>query len=297
MSYAVIFRALLAAPLLLAAPPALAREDFTARATCLGHWGTFTNESVASAEQDNCDGGGQDGDNDISWLEDVTVDAGNAPPMAPAGSDSTTHVYASNLTVGEITNSDDWYGQDFTYLAWHEWTSALYTAFLMKYHAYDSTIGAYSLRCLNTGKLRGRVSSFFQSGSGLGPLCHEQEWRFLAFQYDGSTTNEIETFSSDGAGANTLLDCDGAGEQDCLTKTAGPSDFDVNVLLLVSDGGGATFDGHMQESAFFNEGLTDEEICQFCRCGGRNDVRGVGRVDACNRCIVPAYEGCRRVID
>ena len=283
-----MIRALLV--LLLLVSPALAAEDFTLRDSCKGHWGVFTDGLMASAEVDNCDGVAQDEDNDILWLLDNTVDDDNAPPMAPPGSDSVDN---DITTSGGIFNSEEWGFDDITFVGWYETDTLPFTAILMVYGDDDNEPGSYSLRCQGVvNRLYGHVSDTFSDAS-LFTSCPVDTWMFLGMRYDGGD-DTITVFTSLSQQSNTLVDCvDG-----CETEATGPSDHDKAILLNTGiDVGSAHYDGSQQEKAFFAEAMTDEEVCHLCRCGGLNDVRGVGRVDECNRCIVPDYQGCRRMID
>lgn len=287
-----MIRALLVA--LLFALPAFAAEDFTQRSTCLGHWGVFTDGEVASAEVDNCDAGGQDGENDVDWAISVIVDDSDAPPLAPSGSDSTHHRLEFPFVYGEILGTQAWAFPDFTYVGWSKRVDTELVQILMHYESVADVEGAYSIRCMTAGKLRGRVSSTFSSITTEGGPCPLDTWMLLGIRYDGSVNDEIAVFTSESTKSNTLKDC---GVDPCATEASGPINHNTTVRLLMNQLGAKLYKGNLQEHAFFDEALTDEEICQFCRCGGTSDVRGVGRVDECNRCIVPDYEGCRRVID
>lgn len=105
----------------------------------------------------------------------------------------------------------------------------------------------------------------------------------------------MRAYTSDSSVANSVFDCTG-GSQVCNDE-ATPMSGDHGIILGMNAALGLNHEGNVYEQWFMAELLSEEEMCQVCRCGHPDNVRGVGRVDACNRCIVPSYQGCRRVID
>jgi hypothetical protein len=280
---------------LIAALPVAAREDFTQRDSCKGHWGDFLDGTLATASADSCSGGSQDGDNPVNWnATGTSVDDGDAPSGSRSGADSLLHDYTSDLSVGSVPTIDGQY-LDFSFLQWRKRgvnVSALYS----RRGAGSLAVGDWSVWCNIFFGLRFFMSGTPQDAAG-GPQCTNADWFFSVATYDGTGTDTLKTYASTGQGTRTLFDCDGSGGTDCATEADGPKAgatplaFNSNAVL------GVKYDGNSGEMAYFNEVLSAEEICQACRCAMQANLRGVGRTDECNRCDLPAFQTCRRFID
>jgi hypothetical protein len=285
--------ALVAFVALLLALPADAREDFTQRDTCIFVVDLFTDGVLASARADHCPSGDQGGDNPMLWnAGGSTPDEGNAPPGSPAGADSVDH-NDGILSVG-LTNYNAVH-DDFSFFGWHEPDEDKNSVYLT-----HGSLGAgnWMSYCSALGLFQFHVDTSHQSETGWGVSCAmDRGWAYTGGSYDGSATAEIETHGSESVNARTLLDC-GVGETDCTIEPDGPT-FDAFQYL----GHGSTptltfiYHGSTYELGAFKEAFADEEHCQICRCGSEADLRGVGRTAECNRCDLPSYQTCRRLID
>lgn len=278
---------------LLVAFPAFAAEDFSARDSCKFLFNVFTDGNVTSAEADHCTADpAQLGANDISWDTSVTATE-DAPTGSPAGADSTVHS-DDDAHGGGSTGPDDFGSDDMTTGGWWYFAHNISGMWLVRFGYGGSVDGNFhTVRQSNLDTFM-RLSGTLHSA--VFPHSSTGNWIFLAWSHDaGSGSGMIRSYSSESLIANTLFDCTG-GTQACNTEET-PMVLTHAFSYNISNIGGGNFDGKSYELWYNAETNSHAEICQICRCGYKNDVRGVGRVDACNRCPVPAYEGCRRVID
>jgi hypothetical protein len=285
---------------LLLALPAAAREDFTERNSCKGYWTDFTDGDIETAKLDACDGVNQDGDDPVSWNPAVEppsvgtiVDDGDVPPGSRPGADSLHHEDINNAGVGAVPGIVTAYN-DFTFLGW--WKQDVHggTEIYVRRGGVLFNDADWFLWCNAILGLRFTVSGTNQIATWGRPCI--TNWVFLAGRYDGDVNDEIETHSSQSSVARSLLDC-GGGVQSCNTNATGPKAADTTLAFNSNELAGLDYEGNTAFFAYFGEALSEEEICQNCRCGTPANLRGVGRTAECNRCALPSYQTCRRLID
>lgn len=262
--------------------------DYSALSSCLGHWGIFTDGDIAKAELDRCDDPGQDGANPITWLAGVTVDDDNAPPGTPAGSDSTSHDDTDVLkSAGSIAAVPNWYTtQNLTVGGWYQIVAVDRAFWMWRWGPNVGANGNWALRMQWTPaeRLRGLVNDTEQAAAGLGPTVPDGEWAFLAMSYDGTSTDTIRTFSSEGGLSGTLLDCDGTGLVACNTEAGPLTDWAPELIALNYDqSGNKRYNGQIGPTFYMNVALTSEQLCEICRCGFKGDSSEDRRA-LCNNC-------------
>lgn len=282
--------------LLLLAFPVAAAEDFTQRDTCYWLVNSFTDEDILSAEEDHCPADpAQMGENDIDWAALVTVDPGDAPAGSPAGSDSTLHSYEfASSTMGSIA-VDNFGTADMMIGGW--WKPTRDDGhYLVRYGTNGSNEGEFhALKQSDLDQFWKMSGTRSPAGPDFGHLPTDS-WTFLAFSSNaGSGSGLLRIFTSQSQIANTLFDCTG-GTQDCTSDPVGMT-LTKAFTFHINSVGSMRFVGNAYELWMVAEAPSEGEVCEMCQCGFPGNVRGIGRIDLCNRCEPRPYHGCRRFID
>ncbi len=216
--------------------------DFSADDRCNGLWVVVQNELL-----DQCTAAGQSGTDDMSL--------GSAP------------VETNTQLPPNVTTSSTFYAQDFIP------TDFIELADDADFETTALTICAWFRIDIDTGiipwiskfddfngyELRHQVVTFRRLTAGLG----------TDFEF-GDTTLVIDTWYhscatfDDGAANEICVFLDGELDTACNTS-ANDSNGTAETLTIGdhSDGSGAAFDGHLYEVAYFDDILTDQEICQI----------------------------------
>jgi hypothetical protein len=293
------------AMLLLLGIPVDAAEDFTLRDTCKGHWGDFTDDDIATAILDNCTGANQKGDNPIVNQGTLVSDNGDAPTSSRPGADSFYHDAVSWQSCAPVpTLTGDFLIN--TYVGWWKSDATVATGIRIRKGAGASYAQSWMGWCTSTPQQKFRVFDTDQT-TGAAPACAKDEWIFQSGRYDGDTTELIQTLNSVSTNPGSLLYCKYGDEENCNTRAFGLYVGAEPVGFGCSSNAGARYKGNVGEAAYFAhaddpaEMLSEEEICEMCRCGVRGNVPGRGRVEECaeagNRCETRAYRSrCRRMM-
>lgn len=262
--------------------------DFSTRPTCLALGVAFTDGVMASGEDDHCDAAGQDGENQIDFVElggHNIVDDGDAPAGSVADADS---IYSDGLRVGELLGSDGWDLTNFTLVGW--WKREVADSGAAIYAAVgDGLFPAgeteFTLHCATgDSEVRASVSGTWADASDTGPGCAFEEWVFVAMRHNAGGSGEIRVYSSESTNTAKLVDCDGAGRLNCNTDPVaavptGPDPFLLHNNSILTK----PWIGNIAEFAVFGEAMSDGLICEYCRCGALGNV-AADRAAICNDC-------------
>jgi hypothetical protein len=141
--------------------------------------------------------------------------------------------------------------------------------FLSKYNWTPDTYG-WKLNTTIPGLVYGQ-SSVDSTNESAATALSTATWYHVAERWMAAT-DEVEIF------LNGEIDCTGG----CASNATGPTASVYDFIIGGYDGGIQLWNGDIYECLVFSEGLTDFEICEWCRNGGRGNATDRGAT--CGSC-------------
>jgi hypothetical protein len=264
--------------------------DYSQRDTCYWLHASFTDDTLATGVLDHCDSAPQKDADPLSCGVAVTVGAGDAPTGSPAGSDSLART--GGITSICWVTADTFASGDFTVGGWWFFENAVDAAWIGHWGNSGAQPGWWHAARYSDGvndrRFQWKTDGTFNSAGTSGFYLPDDVWSFIAWSHDATSgSGTMRAYSSQSQVAGSLFDCTG-GTQICndeATPMAGVETyFDSGTKLLSNRIYGATY-----ETWFMAETLTEEELCEICRCGFRGD-NGADRKSTCNNCDMGVAE-------
>ena len=241
---------------------ASAGTDFSADDRCNGLWVVVQNEAL-----DQCTAAGQSGTDDMTIVNAPVETNTQLPPNVPTSST----FYAQDFIPTDYINLTDDADFETTALTICTWFRFDIDTAIIPFgiNKYDGTNGYEVRHQLISFR---RIVALIGADSALGDSTISIDtWYHSCTTFDDGAADEICIFFNGELDAT----CDTTN----IASNASTQDLRIG---WASDGGGPGFDGHMFEVAYFDDILTDQEICQICRCGLRDDVDD--RTTSCGTC-------------
>lgn len=255
----------------------------------------FVDDTYATGLLDHCDAVAQNGADPLDFPNGgVTADPGDAPAGSPASADSMFS--DGTVNVAGFSAEEFFAHDDITVGGW--WKRTVDNPFLaIRKGSGGGVSRVWDIRCAGSPR-RIRVavdnpsetSPTWAAGNGTdGPPCGAtDEWFFAAFTWAGVTdSGELKVYSTGSTSANSLLDCDGSGMQDCSEDTSGIGGVSRVLIWNMTAAVNLRLTGNEYEQFFAETIFTPEQMCEICRCGFRGD-NTADRKAVCNYCDMGA---------
>lgn len=248
-----------------------AGEDFAARSTCIGLWirNDSTTTSSDSAEDECSSNRGAD---DLSPSGNTSSTCSSGLPTGSPSGDCYVSFDGDTdyLELADGAGGQDDFEGDSAYTAgcW-VYAADVFSTYIA---AESGTFGGWRLQKGNNAPWVAHNSGASETS---GTTIAASTWYHIVSRWADDADDEIEPFT------NGQQDCAGA----CTTSTTTPSQA-APLRVGNTPGGFNDWSGRLYECWYVAEALTDEEICQICRCGFRDQA--TDRTSACGSCSMGA---------